>query len=261
MINYDIEWSITQNCNFNCDYCGLFDNTKEKYDIDKIKQTIRKIKKMTQKEVFIFGGEPFLHPFIKDIIRYLNEMNIRYVIQTNLSTKSTQIMKTILDDFNINISVHNEQQSQTDYINNIKTILSKKNIKIKTIDVMWTGIISNTIKFNIQKEIHLIDPKIPVILTPVSNFLVSGFDEQLREYNKFRDIFEVGFEDIKVEFGDYIYQRSYLWEKFNDGTLSPKGKPCYKKDFLLIDWDLKEYNCVFKKNIDGCCPFDTCFMS
>jgi MoaA/NifB/PqqE/SkfB family radical SAM enzyme len=57
-------------------------------------------------EIFVFGGEPFVHPKIAYIIKCFNEFNIPFVIQTNFSKHSIKVMKTITDPFRINISIH-----------------------------------------------------------------------------------------------------------------------------------------------------------
>lgn len=262
-----IEWLVSENCNFSCSYCASWDNTKQpEQDLTKLKTFLVKIKTLQQQqhlEFFIFGGEPFLHPKIENIVSMLNTFNIDYRFQTNLSKQGTEkIIDLKSKDIKIkkiNISVHLSQQSVDDYIINIDKLLNN-NIHIDLIEVMYYNkeIIDDYKKLQ-QKYQN-------VILTPVSDFLVEGFGNILKEYNNLREIdTTITFENLKLKHpitNKQVY-RSLIWQEFIDKQWSPKGMECLLKDkFFMFDSQLDTFNCCFRDFIeDGICTYDTCFLS
>jgi MoaA/NifB/PqqE/SkfB family radical SAM enzyme len=269
-----IEWLVTENCNYTCGYCALYNNKiKPLRDIKLIKEFLIMI---ARKQViydftfFVFGGEPFLHPLIKDIIVIMNDLDIDYVLQTNLSNKSLSRIKDILEDKieiqGINISVHFSQQSLPQYIENIKKI-TELPVDVKAIDVMYDGIYNIELYRNLRKAL---DNRL-IYLIPVSDFLVTGFADHIREFNtlvnnpEYSDIaFESFFMAHPITGKDT--ERRIVWEEFVNKVWSPKGKVCLmKKSFQKYDSNLKLYNCCFaaRDYIDDpyICPYDECFLS
>ena len=262
-----IEWLVTEKCNFNCSYCGLYNNLKKpELNLNEIKKFLIKLKLLQEKkklEFFLFGGETFLHPKIKDILFLLKKYNIFYKTQTNLSTYSTnkiiEISKTIKIS-KITVSVHFEQQSLEEYIKNINSLI-QNNVKINEIQIMFKdeSVLDKfeTLK-NIFKDQH-------VIMYAVSDFLVQGFGDSLKKFNELKKLNPENFENIIVTHPETKkqIQRSIIWEEFIDKKLSPKNNICLLKDnFLMFDSQLKIYNCCFHEFIeDSICKFDTCFMS
>ena len=87
-----VEWECILDCNYNCKYCTNGRNTvldkpiKHIEDPVKIYNFLSMLKNnYPDSELFLFGGEPFLHPKIDFIINTLNELNMKFVIQTNFS--------------------------------------------------------------------------------------------------------------------------------------------------------------------------------
>lgn len=261
-----IEWLLTEKCNFNCSYCGLYNNLKApETDEIKLRNFILKIKVLQQKmnlEFFIFGGEPFLHPKVGFVINLLHKYNIDYKFQTNLSNFSTNKIIELNEKQKIvklNVSVHFEQQNITSYIENIEKLI-KNNVNLNEIQIMYSH--------NILTEYKILKEKFPdqkVIIYSISDFLVSGFDKTLKEFNVFKKTLDLDFERIKVKHPvtNEIIDRSFVWEEFLDKTISPKNKVCLLKDnFFMFDSKLNTFNCCFHEFIvDGICPFDTCFLS
>ena len=85
-----VEWEVTLKCNYSCFYCTNLDQSLNTVtDKPQLKNFIKSLgEKYPNVEVFVFGGEPFLHPHIDYIIECFNEFNVPFVIQTNLSKKS-----------------------------------------------------------------------------------------------------------------------------------------------------------------------------
>ena len=74
-----------------CYYSAAFTGEQEKDEKTKFKQgDIGKLKKWTQqaiklgvKEVVVSGGEPLTHPLVFEYLRFLDKMNITYILFTN----------------------------------------------------------------------------------------------------------------------------------------------------------------------------------
>lgn len=241
-----VEWECTLKCNFRCKYCtnGRNDCLKEPIqevtNLDVLRNFLTGIhEKYPKIELFIFGGEPLLHPGINDMIDILHELNQPFVIQTN-----GVFLKNLKRKCEVQISVHRTQIKDIDrYLQNL---VNHINI-IRAIDVMFT----HESDILLAKKIKEFFPKVKI--APVADF---GLDNRtdfllsLEKFNKYKKLFKDLFEEGK---------RSYIWEKNVRGLISSKGKPCvYKDRYVLYAPDLQEYNCSHRLKT-SICPFDRCF--
>jgi len=263
MKNILVEWEIILSCNYDCGYCGLLDNTiKPTTDEKKLDTFIKNLhEKYPNIEIFLFGGEPFLHPKIEFIIERFLYYKQPFIIQTNFSNKSVTSIKAIKNikyNIPINISIHPDQCNINDVITNIENI---KNIEIHNLDVMYIGKKSieyyNKIKDKIGNEfLHL---------TPVTDIGCTGYAELLKEYNtlKRNKIYNkiINFENIERSIDNVTKQRSFIWEDFNDKKYFTYGKPClYQNRYFLFDPQLNMYNCCYRKINTGTCINEVCFL-
>ena len=76
---------ITQKCANECIYCSSVSNRECNIQMstDKIKQIVDGLDKLDTKCISISGGEPFLHPDIVDIVRYIKKKGIEVNIYTS----------------------------------------------------------------------------------------------------------------------------------------------------------------------------------
>jgi molybdenum cofactor biosynthesis enzyme MoaA len=240
-----VEWEVTLECNYNCFYCTNLDPSI--LPKDDIEGFIKMISETYDVELFVFGGEPFVHPQIEYIIETLNKYKVDYVIQTNLSKKSVHVMNRIAEPFKINVSVHPTEVSREVIVECFNKV--PDNVQVKTVDVMYTG------KEAIDYYIDVKDFG-DTYLTPIADFGDGISGKILEEYNAMRHtpIWNkvIRFEDIK-KMGEW---RSDLWENF-----SPKGKPClYYNEYFLYGPNLELYNCCYREKHDGTCKHDKCFL-
>lgn len=240
-----VEWEVTLKCNYKCFYCTNLDpSIKPVLDKDRIDKFIKMLgSTYPGVEIFVFGGEPFVHPHINYIIKTFNKHNIPFVIQTNLSKHSIKVMSKITEPFIAQVSIHPTEVE-------LDTIHIPSNINIRTIDVMYTG--REAIKYYLKVK----DKAPAVFLTPVADFGDGISTTALREYNKMRENPAwqkiINFETVR-RLGDY---RSKLWEDY-----SPKGKPClYSNRYFSYSPNLDLYNCCYRMNHDGICNHDKCFL-
>ncbi|MFZ9615185.1 MAG: radical SAM protein [Fluviibacter sp.] len=246
-----LEWEVTLDCNYQCEYCVNSRNTalvnpiyleKEKARVFKFIEGLKE--KYPQEELFLFGGEPFAHPFFGEIIDKLNEVQMKYIIQTNFSLpKRVEKINEI-----IQVSVHPTQIKNKElYISELQRL---KHL-VRKCDVMYTGKESIDYYIKIVKDF----PKEKLFLVPVADFLGADFaNKYLYEYNKLRSTPMAKF--INFEPND----RSFKWEEQMTSKWSPKGSPCmYKDKYNLFDPQLNHYTCSYRQNND-ICPNDHCFL-
>ena len=247
-----VEWEYILDCNFKCEYCvngrnsALEKPIKYEKNKDKVFNFISNLNaKYPDEELFLFGGEPFLHPFIDEIIKYLNLIEMKFIIQTNASRINT--IKNIKEHFEIQVSIHPTQIKNKELF--IKEIIEIKD-KIRRLDIMYVG--SESLEF---AKLLLPEFKDKVVIKPIADFSKTNFaNNHLFRFNEIKKTV-VG-KVYKFEEG----QRSFLWEDQMKGVLTFKNKPCiYKDSYILFDPMLNSYNCSHRQNND-ICPNDYCFL-
>jgi MoaA/NifB/PqqE/SkfB family radical SAM enzyme len=86
---------LTQRCNLNCKYC-LRDNAfriNNLFDINELKLILDISYKHGYSWILTTGGEPFIHPHIFDYLKYLSDLGLKTVIESN----GILINKAVLD--------------------------------------------------------------------------------------------------------------------------------------------------------------------
>jgi MoaA/NifB/PqqE/SkfB family radical SAM enzyme len=74
---------VTRRCNLSCGYCYEYDKVSKPIPLDTLKQRIDKLKSLKTVFVTLNGGEPLLHPQIADLVRYINELGMVPMINSN----------------------------------------------------------------------------------------------------------------------------------------------------------------------------------
>lgn len=246
-----VEWEITMQCNYGCTYCTNLD--KGIFPVTDTTEIYNFIKKLGDEhpgvEVFVFGGEPFLHPKIGYIVETFNALGVPFVIQTNFSSHSRTIMEGIGSPFKINISIHPSEVSIDDVVDGLSKIDPRM---VNIVDVMYVGVESMPYYFAARRAIK----HDHVYLTPIADFGDGISDTVLDEYNKLRKTMGTAIQFENVErFGR---QRSDVWADRRFKTL---GKPClYKDRYFLYGPDFKLHNCCYRLTTDGICPKPKCFL-
>jgi len=245
-----VSWEVTMECNYSCYYCTNLDKSIKPIPKEDIEPFIISIKeRFPTEEVFVFGGEPFVHPHIEYIIQTFNKHKVDYVIQTNLSKKSVHVMNRITDPFKINISIHPTEAAMAQVVNCFERI--PPNVSVSTVDVMYIGKKSIDYYMAIRKFV----PEV-TYLTPVGDFGDGVSDNLLVEYNEMRHNIAwnhtINFEQVE-QLGRY---RSVVW---GDKDFSLKGKDCLLVDNYYYSASLECNDCIYRENNNGVCPHDKCF--
>lgn len=245
-----VEWEVTMKCNYNCYYCSNLDKSIHHItDHDVLRNFIEMLgKTYPGVEIFLFGGEPFVHPEIGYIIKCFNEFNIPFVIQTNLSKYSIEVMKTITEPYTLQASIHPTEVSQGDL-----TDILKENVVCRVVDVMFSGKEALWYYFKVKENTTG-----NVYLTPVTDFGDGRSDTALQEYLSLKNDPNYN-KIIKFEEIERLGKpRSELWATI---SFSPKGKPClYKDKYFLYSPQLEMYNCCYRIKTDGICLKTKCFL-
>ena len=237
--------------NYSCLYCT---NLEKSIYPNLDRETIRNFIKMLGEkypgvEVFVFGGEPFVHPDIEYIIQCFNELNVPFVIQTNLSAYSVKVIKDIKQPFTMQASIHPSEMS----IEELNEVLETP-VNVRRYDIMYSQENALFYYFKVKeltKSNH-------VYLTPVTDFGDGVSDTILSKFNKLKNdpklVNIIQFEDEK-RLGQ---SRSELWA---DKSFKTKGNPClYKDKYFLYGPNLELYNCCYRIKTDGICPKEKCFL-
>ena len=246
-----VEWEVTMKCNYNCFYCTNLDKSiYPNLDRDTIRNFVKMLgEKYPGIEVFVFGGEPFVHPDIEYIIQCFNEFEVPFVIQTNLSSYSVKIIKQIKQPFTMQASIHPTEMS----VEELNEVLQTPH-NVRRFDVMYSDESALFYYFKV-KELTKSDH---VYLTPITDFGDGVSDTILTKFNELKNNGKlqriINFED-EIRLGK---SRSELW---SDKNFTTKGKPClYKDKYFLYGPNLELYNCCYRIKTDGICPKEKCFL-
>lgn len=246
-----VEWEVTLKCNYKCGYCTNLENIDDVLDKDVLEAFIVELgKKHPGVEVFVFGGEPFLHPQIDHIIECFNKHGIPFVIQTNFSKKSVAVMKRITSPFKVQISIHPTEVK----LSQLRRLFDNA-IDIRTIDVMYTGKAALEYYFKVR---DLVDSSVNLFLTPISDFGDGISNIALMEFNRLRK--HPVYSKI-VRFESEMRFNRLRSEVWIDPEFDTFGKPClYDGKYFLYGPNLKMYNCCYRKNHTGMCEHHKCFL-
>lgn len=91
-----IFFNILSDCNLNCPYCFVHRHPHSAIPLERAKILIDQMAELQPRSVLLCGGEPFLHPQLLDIVRYLKERagwSIRII--TNGTAASDAVLREV----------------------------------------------------------------------------------------------------------------------------------------------------------------------
>ncbi|MDR0303618.1 MAG: radical SAM protein [Chitinispirillales bacterium] len=150
---------ITNVCNKSCSFC--LGTTREPVflSIERFENRIKQIANLCEKIYLYVGGEPLLHPNIKEFLEIAQKLNVSIAITTNgilIEERFAALLSPALREFNV--SVHSAQNS-----NEIEKIVgSALNLADKRSDLpisfrFWNY--QNPQNFHFQKTIEILQAK------------------------------------------------------------------------------------------------------
>ncbi len=218
----EIIYYLLGTCNYNCDYCYWRDLKYKENSFEVQKQILDNLFKITKpSNLFLFGGEPTLCTYFKDIIEYIfknkpDSMTVE--LQTHGEFKPSVIEEIKEYDIAVSVSIHyNNIKSITKVLQNI--IMLNKNSILHRIDFMFEE--KNITKqktffkmLELQNLLHIITPTFGYMNLPDFN---KQYSDTKLLYNSFKDCikkckdieeYEIGFdhEDISIKDASELYE-------------------------------------------------------
>ena len=97
----NITLRLSDKCNFSCEYCNYYDNSKKHIPLEDLKKIIDELHKVHYKKInwYIHGGEPTVYPnFIEAMLYILDSKEIEndIEVQTNSSYKNLDKFKPLI---------------------------------------------------------------------------------------------------------------------------------------------------------------------
>jgi MoaA/NifB/PqqE/SkfB family radical SAM enzyme len=240
---FSLHWSVTNNCNYKCDYCGVYRHEKI-YDFDKIIDYINHIGTFNNVDTVLFGGEPLIHPNILQIVKEL-KTNIR--ICTNLS-RDIEFFKelvSIKNDLKIIASYHFHKETFERFMEKFKYLV--KHTKFIKVKVMFDSRYREQCKkvYYLFKAFEHQYKNCKIYLDMVYHDICDFNEEDFK-------FFELTQDDnrfyLKTEEGEQYTSYNQIRRLFN-GFPSYYGYECdCGKSGLFIDSDGSVYYCQTKKN-------------
>lgn len=74
---------ITKRCNLSCGYCFEYDKVSKPVPLNTLKSRINELKRLKVVFVTLNGGEPLLHPEIAELVRYISDLGMIPMINSN----------------------------------------------------------------------------------------------------------------------------------------------------------------------------------
>jgi len=240
-----IEWNLGRRCNYDCSYCPstIHDNFSRHTDIDILKNTVDKITSLNKfTKLSLTGGEPSVHPKIKELLKYIKNKKIDYL---NLTTNGTRTSEWYSDSQqyidHINFSLHFESDWQRVF-NTITSFKEKATIDF-FVNVMAHHEFMNEVKYVTEKfndlSINYAIRRIRWVTTNQDEFNDNKYNEY--DLNWILNNTATAKPDVKISDGSRIYLKhsnDLIKEQLNNY----KGYECFVGlESLMINHDGEVY--------------------
>jgi len=143
-------WNITSRCNKNCKYCFKF-NQKE-LTLEENKRILENLTKRDISSIGWSGGEPFLYPDFKELLRLSKEKGFINHVNTNASLLNKNNLKESIENIDriiISLDFIDEEENKKyeigdNYYNHVSSLLKdikevKPTIEIQINTVLFKG--------------------------------------------------------------------------------------------------------------------------
>ena len=125
----EIDWLLTQRCNYSCSYCGSYDNSQEVLfksleDYEEAFSFVKSHFGNYRGRISLLGGEPTLYKKWVELVNILDKLNFKLKITTNLAVpveKYVNRLNKSLGKFIIG-SFHAEFSDPDNFIKNVRKL-------------------------------------------------------------------------------------------------------------------------------------------
>lgn len=229
---------ICDTCNLKCIHCYNESSIKStnKMSLDDFENVCLKLKEIDINKIQIIGGEPLLHPQIKEILLIANKYFDKIEVFTNGTLLNNELADLIkLLGINVALSVYSYKSEEHDKVTQVKgshskttkaiALLNKKNIPYRIATVHMKGI-------DIGKR-----------------------NTNLYSINKYKDVIRLTGRGDKNMLTPYLLRKRLITKKtftqpinFKDISTMVMGHQCFSKR-LYISATLDVYPCVMERRL------------
>ena len=115
---------LTQKCTLKCAYCGEggegTNSKKAFHNIEILGDNIKKSLEMGVKKIRLTGGEPFLYPKLKELLKMLKDLKRNYsfflLLNTNGTVPTVESFIPLLKELETKVAVHIDTVNEEKYI-------------------------------------------------------------------------------------------------------------------------------------------------
>ncbi len=228
-----VGFSLTNQCNLNCEMCWQVDRSQKLFaSFDMISRIIDEIAQLGKPPIYLWGGEPLLHPDIKRIIEKIRSAGLFSIINTNgtmLSRLADELAETPPDMIIISIdgpeAIHDKIRGRSGTYKRVIEGIEKLNSLKKVKPLIALNCVVTEDNYLKLEEIEKLRSKIK------ANFLeyqlMMFFSESERENYKNAFQKEYGYEPKSVDgyplnMGGIELNR--LWENLKQNMEVSKGR-------------------------------------
>jgi len=235
----NIEWLLTDYCNFDCSYCLIkhkkenINNTNTRVNLNFFKYFVLGFDNIkTPIKYKLSGGEPTSHPDFKSMLYVLKNKEIRIFTNLNLSTKDLEKIAIIpiCKSTTFNISLHLEYYKDGDRIN---LFLSKIKLLIDAGFLISISIIAHPDFFDLLKKIV--------------NLIKTNFENKCW-INIIPLVLSTMTTDYSIEYRDYLNKNEMVGDYiFLDNKNNIYKKNISSQEIDKVDW--RGYKCFLNLHI------------
>ena len=136
-----IYFYLTKGCNLRCRHCWISpkyqtgDSTYPSLDLELFYEILHQAKPMGLKTVKLTGGEPLLHPKIREILQFIQKRDYRLVVETNgvLCTQELAAKMACCKDPFVSVSLDGANPETHEWIRGIKGCFEDSILGIKNL--------------------------------------------------------------------------------------------------------------------------------
>lgn len=263
---FQVGLSITNNCNLRCLHCSRVDvlNNCNKQHMFNWRNIVNQCKSMSVSQIFLTGGEPFLHPEILDIIEEIKNNGILISILTNGTLLNEENLKFIKNKFvsrfdYIHLSMDNIYKrydkirvgSNFNFIINAISLLNKYSIRFHIVTVVTEKNVNDIfeiylfcvrMKIKYLKFVSLFETHNSILKAPSDEVSIKEFSKILKHHKQNNIDMSILAEPVSLIYPFSIWIKQYYPEKSfgTDISLCPAGITSCE-----IDIDGNVYGCSY----------------
>ncbi len=121
LLSMEIEFN--RNCNFNCVYCYVQNNSggRDEMTMDESRDVIKQAGKLGVRKIIILGGEPMLYPHIMEMIRFIKDQGMDIELFTNGTGITPSVAKELSEHgVVVALKMNTTDEKQQDLLSNRK---------------------------------------------------------------------------------------------------------------------------------------------